>query len=202
MGVAYVSPWKVPAGQNVQQNIEELHNSIEQLGAIKTGLFTVECESYHAVNVANSKTLHLIHSTEYPASRFACFEDGPSIVSDVMLPSFLSKLRSVWQPRKGGRIESKGHRYELGDFVLKTGIISMGPSTKGISLEVEYTPCVYPCDCWGIITELLKGFVGENMVTNMPTLILEKSKEIYTPDITMQQYVELFSNIRKSNLVR
>jgi len=41
-----VSQWKQPEGQNIQQGVEELHCLIEKLGATKTGLFLVECESF------------------------------------------------------------------------------------------------------------------------------------------------------------
>ena len=79
----------------------------------------------------------MIYNSEYPASRFALFEDGSFLTSDVMLVSFLSKLRDFWQPKKGGKIESKGNRYELGDFIIKVGIVSVGPSTKGVAIEVS-----------------------------------------------------------------
>ena len=84
----------------------------------------------------NAKTLHCVYASEYPASRFAYFEDGSFLVSDVMLPSFLSKLRAVWQPKKAGKIECKGQRYEFGDFIIKVGTVSVGPNAKGIVIEV------------------------------------------------------------------
>ena len=65
------------------------------------------------------------------------FEDGSFLVTDVMIVSFLAKLRDFWIPKKGGKIESKGNRYELGDFIIKVGIVTVGPSTKGVAIEVK-----------------------------------------------------------------
>ena len=66
------------------------------------------------------------------------FEEGSFLVTDVMIVSFLSKLRDFWQPKKGGKIESKGNRYELGDFIIKVGIVTVGPNTKGVAIEVSF----------------------------------------------------------------
>ena len=98
--------------------------------------------------LAQNKTLHTIYNSEYPASRFGLFEDGPFLVTDMMLTSFLSKLEQFWQPKKGGKIESKGNRYELGDFVIKVGIVTVGPNTKGVAIEVSCILNRYALACY------------------------------------------------------
>lgn len=49
---------------------------------------------------------------------------------------FLSRLSSVWQPKKGGRLEIKGQSYKFEDFNFKVGVVSQAALTIGISLEV------------------------------------------------------------------
>ena len=51
------------------------------------------------------------------------------------------KLKDFYSARKNVRMESKGQRYELGDFVVKVGSVVVGQSTnfKGILVEV----CTY-----------------------------------------------------------
>ncbi|CAK8698261.1 unnamed protein product [Clavelina lepadiformis] len=201
MGVTYVSQWNIPEGKNIQQGVEELQNKAEKLGAKKCGLFVVECESFHSTNAQNLKTLHTIHNSEYPASRFACFEDGSFLVTDVMLGTFLSKLRSVWQPKKGGKIESKGQRYEFGDFIIKIGIVSMGPSTKGIALELEYAPCRFPLDCWELMTEMLHELIDDQAPASLPQVIAQKP-DANLAELTALQYIRLFNNLRKASMNR
>lgn len=82
------------------------------------------------------KPLHIISNSEYPQSKFAHFEDGPSLVADTMLPNFLSKLRQYWLPRKGAKMECRGQRYELNDFLIKIGVLSLGSNTRGLGIEV------------------------------------------------------------------
>ena len=45
-----VTPWSIGEGQNLQQSVEELQTLIEKLGAKKSGLFVVECDSFHSSN--------------------------------------------------------------------------------------------------------------------------------------------------------
>lgn len=40
-------------GKSVQQTIDILHKKLEQLGAVKQGNFTVDCETYHATGNAS-----------------------------------------------------------------------------------------------------------------------------------------------------
>ena len=45
-----VTHWNIGETQNVQQNIDDLQSLLEKLGAKKSGLFAVECESFHSTN--------------------------------------------------------------------------------------------------------------------------------------------------------
>lgn len=38
----------VTEGKSVQQTVDILHKKLEQLGAVKQGSFSVDCETYHA----------------------------------------------------------------------------------------------------------------------------------------------------------
>ena len=42
--------------------------------------------------------------------------------------------------------QAKGQRYEYGDFILKFGQVSAGPSFKGIVIEVKQPTCVIIID--------------------------------------------------------
>lgn len=85
-----------------------------------------------------NKVLQTVLNSEYPASTFAWFEDGSSVVCDNVLTSFMLKLGEHWQVRKGGKMECKGQKYTLQDFVLKIGIVTQSSSSKGILIEVFF----------------------------------------------------------------
>ena len=48
-----------------------------------------------------------------------------------------SEKGCFYQQRKGFKIESKGPRYELGDFIIKIGSVSLASNFKGILMEVR-----------------------------------------------------------------
>jgi len=68
------------------------------------------------------------------------------------------KLGQVYQ-RKGtnAKIESKGPRFEIKDFVVKLGSVTTAGSFKGILVEVEYCPCLVPDNCWSLLAEFMQA---------------------------------------------
>ena len=119
---------------------------ITNLGCTETGQFQVDCETYHSSpnlvipgqgSGQAPKTLHVLHNSEYPATVFSVLEppataqqpgknqQTPSnnritFTTDYLFDLLLLKLSSVYQKNKQNqKIESKGNRYEIGDFVVK-----------------------------------------------------------------------------------
>lgn len=197
MGVSCVIQWHIDEGKSVQQSLDDLQRSFEKLGADKSGVFCVECDTYQSINGKPGKLLNVISNTEYPLSRFAHFEEGSYTTTDRMLGNFLSKLRQFWQQRKGARIECRGNRYVLSDFILKAGIVTHGTNTRGIVVEMEYTPCIYAKECWNLLSELHQSVSGAQVLTESQLFQQMKPTDIYTPECTSLQYVELFNGFRK-----
>ena len=83
------------------------------------------------------KTLHILHNSEHPASCFAILDSGATLVADTLFNGLMSNLKNYYQARKGAKIESKGQRFQLSDFILKIGSVSLAGSMKGILVEVS-----------------------------------------------------------------
>ena len=121
---------------------------ITNLGCTETGQFQVDCETYHSSpnlvipgqgSGQVQRTLHVLHNSEYPATVFSVLEPPTNIqqstknqtqpstsnnritfTTDYLFDLLLLKLSSVYQKNKQNqKIESKGNRYEIGDFVVK-----------------------------------------------------------------------------------
>ncbi|XP_039620740.1 mediator of RNA polymerase II transcription subunit 20 isoform X1 [Polypterus senegalus] len=202
MGVTCVSQVPVAEGKSVQQTVEMLNKKLEQLGAVKQGNFYVDCETYHAgaPAIANSgqsqKFLYVMHNSEAPLSCFALFENGPCLVADPNFDVLMVKLKSYFQNAKGNKVESRGARYQYCDFLVKLGTITMGSSARGISVEVEYCPCIVANDCWNLMMEFMQSFLSSH-VPGAPAVFGVKPDGIYSPSDTMVQYLELFNKVRK-----
>ncbi len=97
--------------------------------------------------------LNVLHNSEFPASTFALLEvpvvpvnlnlpPGPpqvktvSLVADNLFDLLVHKMSHVYTSKKI-KIESKGPRFELGDFVVKLGSVLMSQNFKGILVEVK-----------------------------------------------------------------
>ncbi|XP_038045593.1 mediator of RNA polymerase II transcription subunit 20-like [Patiria miniata] len=198
MGVTCVCQWPVTESRTVQQTVEMLTRRIEVLGAVKTGNFCVDCETYQSSvpTINSTKLVHLMHNSEQPLTCFSITDTGAFLVADNHLEGIMQKLKGFYTPRKSARVESKGQRFELGDFLVKVGIVSIGPHTKGILVEVEYTPCIIVSDCWNLLSEFMQSFMG-NQLPSMPTTLLAKQDLPVTPVDTMIQYLEHFNNFKK-----
>lgn len=100
------------------------------------------------------RTLNVLHNSDYPVTTFALLEvpllqqqQGPgqppstayktvSLVADSLFDLLVPKLQPDYMPKKI-KIESKGPRFEVGDFVVKLGSVLMSQSFKGILIEVK-----------------------------------------------------------------
>merc|ERR1711899_613379 len=231
MGVTVLHAYPVPADKTAPQVVELIKRRITNLGCTETGQFQVDCETYHSSpnllipgqgSGQIQRTLHVLHNSEYPATVFSVLEPpAPSTINppknqppplnyritfttDYLFDLLLLKLSSVYQKNKQNqKIESKGNRYEIGDFVVKLGIVSVTGSVKGILVEVEYLPCLVVQSCWSLIIEFMQGFLGSVVPNQIPAYLKQKTEQsggnssVYTPSDTTHQYLECFANFRK-----
>ncbi|XP_076363612.1 mediator complex subunit 20 isoform X2 [Tachypleus tridentatus] len=199
MGVVSIHQFTMPEGKSGPQAAELIQKRLETLGAIKVGTFCVECETYYAApHVSNpNHCINVIHNTEHPASCFALLDTGTCLVVDTQFDLLMSKMAGIYTSKKSTKIESKGVRYEVVDFLVKVGSVSMGPSFRGILVEVEYLPCVIPASCWDLMKEFLQAFLGTT-VQSPPQYLQGRMNEVYTPEDTVQQYMEQFTSFRRA----
>lgn len=145
------------------QIIEFLTKRVIALGAKQCGTFLVDCETYASIpqlgnllrdfsNVNISliwniclgvqRTLHVFHNSEQPASVFAILDNGTGktvpVVADSLFDLLLLKMSSVYTSKKS-KVEIRGPRFELNDFVIKIGAININHNVKGIIVEVNKT---------------------------------------------------------------
>lgn len=89
------------------------------------------------------RSVHVLHNSENPASVFALLEAASgnktvALVTDSLFDLLMIKLGTYYQPRKQTKMESKGPRFEAGDFLVKLGSVTMGATFKGILVEVQH----------------------------------------------------------------
>ena len=51
-------------------------------------------------------------------------------------------------------------------------------------------------ECWSLMKELLLSVVG-SVAESPPPVLKNKQDDLYTPSITMSQYLDIFNNFRK-----
>lgn len=86
------------------------------------------------------RTLHVFHNSEQPASVFAILDNGTGktvpVVADALFDLLLLKMSSIYTSKKS-KVEIRGPRFELNDFVIKIGAININHNVKGIIVEVS-----------------------------------------------------------------
>uniref|UniRef100_A0A6B2EDL4 Mediator of RNA polymerase II transcription subunit 20 n=1 Tax=Phlebotomus kandelakii TaxID=1109342 RepID=A0A6B2EDL4_9DIPT len=205
MGVTILQPYLVPENKTGSQTIEALTKQLTALGAVQAGHFLVDCDTYMSSMQQMGhppKTVHVLHSSEHPASVFSIIDSGTKqipLVADGLFDLLMLKMTPHYTSKKQTKTESKGPRFELGDFLVKLGSVTMSQSFKGILVEVEYRPCVLPGSCWELIREFLQGFLGSCVPNTIPSYFPNHNRlnEVYQPLDTIQQYLEHFTNYRK-----
>lgn len=144
----------------------------------------------------------MLHNSENPVSVFAILDNGTKqipLVADSIFDLVMTKITTFHNSRKQTKIESKGPRFEVGDFIIKLGSVTMAQTFKGILIEVEYRPCFVADLCWELIREFLVGILNIPIQKALPSYftIHNRAVDVYNPTDTIQQYLEHFTNYRK-----
>lgn len=199
MGVTILQSY--PVDKSGAQTIDYLTKRILELGAFPAGHFLVDCDTCMTTpQLGQMRTLHVLHNSEMPASVFSILDTGNKqipVVADNLFDLLMCKMTPAMNAKKQPKIESKGPRFELGDFLVKLGSVTMGQNFKGILVECEYRPCLVPSNCWELIKEFLAGFLGPSVPARMLNPAHNKANEIYQPLDTIQQYLDHFTKYRK-----
>ena len=90
--------------------------------------------------VQNSKVVHVLSHSEYPASSFAFAEHSSSqmLVADNTFIALMNKLKTLHAfELRPPKMEARGTRLEYQDFVINLAIVNQGQTTKGLILEVN-----------------------------------------------------------------
>lgn len=213
MGVTILHPFPIVENKTGSGTIDFLTKRLLALGASQTGGFLVDCETFQSIpQMGNPKAVHVLHNSEHPASVFSILDTGIKqipLVADSLFDLLILKMQPVYTSKKQTKIESKGPRFELGDFVIKLGSVTMSQTFKGVLVEVEYRPCVIASNCWDLIREFQQGFMGPHVPSSLPAFFNStsisanhtKQNDVYQPMDTIQQYLEHFSNYRKQTKI-
>lgn len=80
-----------------------------------------------------------MHNEEYPVTAFAILDSHTCLTGDKVLAMIMMKLKPMYDVRNNLKVECKGSRFELDDFVFKTGTVQMThtKSDLGVLLEVN-----------------------------------------------------------------
>lgn len=79
-----------------------------------------------------------MHNKEQPYTCYAVTDTRTCLVCENSFEAIMHRLNGFYVPKKTARIESKGTRYEMGDFIIKIGIVSLGPHARGVLVEVIF----------------------------------------------------------------
>lgn len=207
MGVTVLQQFPIVDNRTGPSTVELLTKRISALGATPQGQFLVDCETFTSVPsiLGNQRTVHVLHNSEQPATVFSILETGTKTIplaTDGLFDLLMMKMSNFYVSKKQTKAESKGPRFEIGDFLVKLGSVSVSQNFKGVLVEVEYRPCMVPAMCWELMREFLQGFLGTSVPNTPPQYLQSRMQEIYTPIDTIHQYLEQFTMYRKATGIR
>lgn len=197
MGVTLVLSYPIPENKSCQQVLESLYKLMDILNAKKCGSYKVDCETFmSASSIQPAKMLQTFHDTDKPLTTFALIDNGHHYLAadsanfDIIVSTYFNQLYSC---KKSQRIECNGTKFELceADFVIRMGQVMLEHSLKGITIEIEYTPCLVPNSCWDIILQVAHNFLPCHQILPPPLC------DTFRPIDTVKQYQQIFNILRK-----
>lgn len=199
MGVSLVLSYPIPENKSCQQVLESLYKLMDILSAKKCGSYKVDCETFtSAPHIQPAKMLQTFHDTDKPLTTFALIDNGQhhlladSVNFDIIVQTYLNQL---YPCKKSQKIECSGMKFELceADFVVRIGQVLQEHSLRGITVEIEYAPCLIPANCWDIISQVAYNFLPPHQVP--PSL----SCDTFRPIDAIKQYQQIFNTLRKQS---
>uniref|UniRef100_A0AC35GCX4 Mediator of RNA polymerase II transcription subunit 20 n=1 Tax=Panagrolaimus sp. PS1159 TaxID=55785 RepID=A0AC35GCX4_9BILA len=189
----------------INESLKSIKERIIKNGAIPVRPFHVDYLCYRPKNKAQGiRPVSLFHHSAYPASSFLlsspCLETGKmaKCIADRGFDLILLKLKSGLEADNSGYFESDGMEYIHGDFKIRVGAASMANSKfKGITLEVEYVPFALVEYGIDFLMEYTHALINDGIKRQSTHLkYLMDKKDQYSPLDTMQQYKEIFTEMR------
>ncbi|KAI6659174.1 Mediator of RNA polymerase II transcription subunit 20 [Oopsacas minuta] len=219
MVVVMLISWESPEGMSPGHANEKLQKKIEILGGKILGKWDVDCEVYSSLNgivglsdtqttqpanlggaTAPQQAIYVLHNSNYSLSTFAILEDNTVLIADSSFDQFMPHMKVFY--KKGQRSDAKGNRYELNEFIIKTGVATFGGSQQKILLlEITYLLSDYVHESIGIIRELAKLLL-DNSFPGIETPITVREDKKFSPSDLLLQYKALFSHVKKPSTVK
>jgi hypothetical protein len=134
---------------------EKLKTRLDLLNGVLSGDFKVECKLY----LRTDGTQIPVHTAKLSflnkKPQFFTLLKNNIVQSSTGMEELFERLKhknKLFTERKTVNIE--GFQYELEDFLVSVGTVSVGTSAKCLCLEIEYLPCLRLKET----TQLLKEF--------------------------------------------
>lgn len=199
MGVSLVISYPIPENKSSQQVLESLYKLMDILNAKRCGTYKVDCETFtSAPHIQPPKILQTFHDSEKPLTTFALIDNGnhylmaDSTNFDIIVQTYLNQL---YPCRKALKIECTGLKFELSeaDFVIRIGQVLQDNSSilRGITIEIEYTPCLVPSSCWDLLAQVAHNFLPPSQIPPPPAC------DTFRPIDGIKQYQQTFNAMRK-----
>jgi len=202
MGVTCVLPVPIQEGKITKQVVDSIQLKLEQIGAEKLPNWTLDCETYQSTQPGadnNLKLIHLLHFSEHPQLSFSVLDSNMCMVSESGFDLIVEKLKLFYTPRKGGKIEVNGAKYRLGDIIVRIGNITQMSNFKGLSLEIEYTPCYDANICWSVLNEFLTTHIDSTLpMPTPPATYVDSRQGLFSEADTIVQYLPLLLQAKRS----
>lgn len=207
MAITYVLKVAVPADQSIQQYKEILEKRLASLKPRRLNKFQVQTIVYQSS--INQTSIHQFLHSDYPVTCFSIIEpisssvpinDVKVLTGDIGLASIQRRVSElgIFMERKPLQIECTGSAFKIGDFQIKIGAVTNNSTNRGLIIEISYSSANNNHDAYGIILEFIQNFFGwSNINDSMTNFVRRKPSPMpYTPEDTIIQYYEHFSNFR------
>uniref|UniRef100_A0A0N5ADT9 Mediator of RNA polymerase II transcription subunit 20 n=1 Tax=Syphacia muris TaxID=451379 RepID=A0A0N5ADT9_9BILA len=200
------------------KSVNAIERALLAQGAKEISVFTVDSTPYKPDDKVQGviNRLFILHHTNYPQSTFVlgccyfiiyllviCYFIAPNekhiyprAVCDRGFDLILAKLSSGLVQDTAGKFTVSGKEFQLVDFFIRFGPATMGVTTKGVVVEVDYGPSCIATQCSNMLAEFIESFFPEQ-AQKKPSVLQKVQPEPYVALDTMTQYLEVFNTLRK-----
>ncbi|XP_071454033.1 mediator of RNA polymerase II transcription subunit 20 isoform X2 [Hetaerina americana] len=155
MGVTVLQHYPMTESKTGAQVIDLLTKRVIALGAVHSGQFIVDCETYTSVpSLGPQRAVHVLHNSEQPASVFSLLETAGTsqgannvggasgavtgqspgkiipLVADALFDLLMMKMTNIYKSKTQTKVEARGPRFVFGGNGMG-GFGSNSPAVEG-----------------------------------------------------------------------
>jgi len=110
------------------------------------------------------ESMYLLSFSSKPKHVYSIIDEKVIMEADTALIELISKIKNIWTVRQIAKID--GYNFEIGDYNVRYGNLTVGSHSKGLIVEVEHTKSSSVTESTDLLIEFIDYLIPKELLRN------------------------------------